>query len=220
MPDLNKRTVKIVLFLVCFCLLGAWIYRMSVFRPAKNFHVVEENKFYRSAQLSGDELEEVVKQYGIKTVINLRGKQEGEWWYDDEAATLARLGVRHENIGFSTEHVQTPENWRQFHEILETAERPILVHCRSGADRTSEASAVYVMDYMGKSRQEALEQVSLKYLHVSLFHPAKRYFIENYEGKEWVLNSYDPCSPKFRKYATGWLKCPPEEKATPASQAN
>jgi len=220
MLKLRKRSYKIILLLVSLCLLGALIYRMSVFRPLKNFHVVEEGKFYRSAQLLGPEFEEVVKKYGIKTVINLRGKQEGEWWYDEEAATLERLGVRHENIGFSTEHVQNPEDWAKFHEILETAERPILVHCRSGADRTSEASAVYVMDYMGKSREEALEQLTFKYLHVPLFHPAKRYFIENYEGKDWVRNSYDPCSPKFRKYKSGWRTCPPLEEATPSAMAD
>lgn len=205
----KKRYLILIVGVIAFLSLGATIYRMSVFRPLKNFYVVDENKFYRSAQLLGSEFEEVVKQYGIRTVINLRGSQQGEWWYDDEASTLARLGVRHENIGFSTEHLQTREDWIRYNEILKTAERPILIHCRSGADRTGEAAAVYAIDYMGKTNEEALELVSPKYLHIPLFHPAKRLFVRNYGGPEWAQNSYDPCSPTFRKYAKGESSCPP-----------
>jgi uncharacterized protein (TIGR01244 family) len=199
---ISSRSGRIkAIVLVGFIVLGSCIYRASVFRPAKNFHVVDEGKFYRSAQLRGDEIEEIVAKYGIKTVINLRGSQPGEWWFDEEKSTLEKLGVRHENIGFSTEHLQTRDDIIAYNELLRTAERPILVHCRSGADRTGEASAIYAMDYMGKSREEALKQVSFQYLHVPLLQPAKRLFVSRYDGPEWAKSSYDPCSPELRKYA-------------------
>ena len=207
--SIHKRYLKIATLMIALVALGGWIYRTSVFRPAKNFHVVDENKFYRSAQLRGYELEEAVRIYGIKTVVNLRGSQPGEWWFDEEKAALEKLGVKHENIGFSTEHLQTKEDWARYNEILRTAERPILIHCRSGADRTSEATAVYMMDHMGKTREEALKQVSLRYLHVPFFHPAKTLFVENYQGPDWVKTSYDPCSEKFRKYAKRESGCEP-----------
>ena len=190
-----------VIAIVVLCALSAAIYRMSVFRPAKNFHETDPGKFYRSAQLAKDEFEDTVKKYGIKTVINLRGSQPGEWWYDDEKSELERLHVHLENIGFSTEQMQTKQDWARYAEILKTAERPILVHCRSGADRTSEATAVYMIDYMGKSREEALEQVTLKYLHIPFGLRAKRLFVENYQGRDWLLKSYDPCNEPFRPYA-------------------
>lgn len=201
--------LKLAIATVVLCALGAMIYRMSVFRPAKNFHEIDPGKFYRSAQLGKDEFEDVVKKYGIKTVINLRGSQPGEWWYDDEKGELDRLHVRMENIGFSTEQMQTKQDWARYQELLQSAERPILVHCRSGADRTSEASAVYVMDYMGKSREEALDQLSLKYLHVAMFMKAKSLFVENYQGRDWLLKDYDPCKTPFRAYAKSESGCGP-----------
>lgn len=192
---------RLLIAVVILAMLGGWIYRSSVFRPAKNFHEIDSGKFYRSAQLSDDEFEETVKKYGIKTVINLRGSQPGEWWFDAEKRVLDRMSVRFENIGFSTEQVQTKEDWSRYLELIRTAERPILVHCRSGADRTGEATAVYMIDQMGKSRGEALDQVSLKYLHVTQFHPAKRLFVQNFQNGDWLLKEYDPCKEPFRPHA-------------------
>jgi hypothetical protein len=76
------------------------------------------------------------------------------------------------------------------------APRPILIHCRAGADRTGEASAIYLQEYMQRSREEALEALTFDYWHVELFKPAKRYFIrEVYRGEEWAREVYDPCAP-------------------------
>jgi protein tyrosine phosphatase (PTP) superfamily phosphohydrolase (DUF442 family) len=205
---------RILMTVVLLAGLGSWIYHMSVFRPARNFHEIDAGKFYRSAQLGKDEFEDIVHKYGIRTVINLRGHQPGEWWYDDEESELKRLHVRQEDIGFSTEQMQTKEDWTRYAELLKTAQRPILVHCRSGADRTGEATAVYMIDYMGKSRDEALKQLSVRYLHLPWFLPAKTLFVENYLGADWLTRApseggYDPCAKEFRAYAKGESHCPP-----------
>lgn len=198
-----------IIFLVAFLLLVGFIIKNSVFRPAENFHVVDEGKFYRMAQPTPDELDEMVKKYGIKTVVNLRGEQKGEWWYDDEASALQKLGVNMVNIGFSTEHMQFKDDWVKYADTLANAERPILVHCRSGADRTSEATAVYAIEFMGKSREQAIEDhMGLRYLHVPFFQPAKKQFIRNYEGMEWLKTAYDPCGKAFREHAGN--RCAPE----------
>lgn len=188
-------------------ILGAIIYRTSTFRPMMNFHSVDPGKFYRSAQLTPDEFKEVVAKYGIKTVVNLRGHQDGEWWYNGEKETLGQLGVRFETIGFSTDYVQPVNAWTQYLDILKTAERPILVHCRSGADRTGEASAIYAMEYMHKSREEALDQLSPLYLHFEPFKRAKKLFVRNYQGSQWLRREYDPCAEPFREYLAPDMKC-------------
>jgi protein tyrosine/serine phosphatase len=203
----RKAQIRIFSTLVFLAVLGSWIYHMSVFRPARNFHEIEAGKFYRSAQLGKDEFEEIVQRYGIRTVINLRGHQPGEWWYDDEESELKRLNVRQEDIGFSTEQMQTKEDWARYAQLLKTAQRPILVHCRSGADRTGEATAVYMMDYMGKSKEEALKQLSFRYLHIPLFLRAKTLFVENYRGADWLISGYDPCAIEFRAYAKAESQC-------------
>ncbi|HVK60765.1 MAG TPA: dual specificity protein phosphatase family protein [Bdellovibrionales bacterium] len=183
--------------------LTAFILKNSIFRPAENFHVVDEGKFYRMAQPTAGEIEELVKKYGIKTIINLRGKQVGEWWYDNEKEATDRLGINQVDLPFSSEALQFPREWKKYLKTLETAERPILIHCRSGADRTSEAAAVYAMEYMGHSRERALqEQMSYFHLHVPPFQPAKTHFISRYQGAQWLKETYNPCSKDMRKYAT------------------
>jgi protein tyrosine/serine phosphatase len=199
--------MKVVVSVLVFLALGGWIYRSSTFRPAENFHVVDEGKFYRMAQPTPEELEEAVRKYGIKTVINLRGPQPGEWWYDDEANALKTLGVRQVDIAFSSEHMQFKHDWVSYLDTLKTGEGPFLVHCRSGADRTSEASAVYAIEYMGRTPEKAIEeQMTIEKLHMSLMMPAKRAFVRNYKGDPWLRASYDPCAPEFKEHAGN--RCP------------
>ena len=74
------------------------------------------------------------------------------------------------------------------------------MHCDGGADRAGEASAIYQIEYMGKSSAEALEMLTLRYRHFSWWKPAMRYFIERYRGEDWLLNEYDPCSDEYDYY--------------------
>ena len=76
-------------------------------------------------------------------------------------------------------------------DIFETAPRPILIHCHGGADRTGEASAIYKLEYMAKTKKQALRQLTLWYMHLKPRFPAKRYFIKDlYQGKDWVKSDY------------------------------
>ena len=56
------------------------------------------------------------------------------------------------------------------------------------------------MEYMGRPKQQALEMLSPRYFYISWFRPAKRYFIERYQGEEWARTRYDPCAPGYDYY--------------------
>src|SRR5262245_58159882 len=56
---------------------------------ARNQHVVVPGRFYRSAQLSPDELKQFVTRNNIRTVINLRGRPASEWHPAEAQATQA-----------------------------------------------------------------------------------------------------------------------------------
>jgi protein tyrosine/serine phosphatase len=208
----TKSSVKSFVFLSIPLLMGAGLYRTSTFRPAMNFHEVDAGRLYRSAQLTGEEFEEVVHRYGIKSVINLRGSQPGEQWFDTEKATLEKLGIQLENVAFTTEHVPPRTQLIKYLDALEKLPRPILIHCRAGADRTGEASAIYALEYMHQPLEKALEQLSFRYLHVEVFQPAKRFFINRYAGHQWARTAYDPCSPEFIGHASKW-DCPVKPEA-------
>lgn len=167
-------------------------------RLSQNFHAVDPGKFYRSAQLTKDEFTEIIEKFKIKTVINLQGDRPGYQWYDQEMAAMAEMGVTHYDISMATENIPRKENLVRLLEIYKTAERPILVHCRSGADRAGEASAIYAMEFMGQSKKEALKQLHLKFLHVESFVPSKKYFVNLYQGKNWAQKSYDHCDPQYK----------------------
>jgi protein tyrosine/serine phosphatase len=130
-----------------------------------NFHTVEEGAFYRSAQLSTDELQTAIRDHGIKAILNLRGAHPGEPWYDDEVAASRALGVAHYDYGLSAYRIVTEQQIADLLGIIREAPQPLLVHCKSGADRTGLVSALYRFAVEGTSREEADGQLSLVYGH-------------------------------------------------------
>ena len=51
-----------------------------------NFHTVVPGELYRSAQPTAAMIAEYQQNYGIKTIVNLRGENIGSGWYDAEVA--------------------------------------------------------------------------------------------------------------------------------------
>jgi protein tyrosine phosphatase (PTP) superfamily phosphohydrolase (DUF442 family) len=184
-----------------FIILAALALGLTSCRISANFHEIEAGVAYRSAQLTKEELTEAVTKLGVKTVINLRGAHPGAAWYEDELAVTQQYGVQLVNIGMDAAKLPHRANLIEFLDTLKNAPRPILIHCKAGADRTGEESAIYQMIYMGKSRGEAKKMLALKYHHVKAIFPAKDYFIESvWQGEDWARNEYDPCSGKYKYY--------------------
>ena len=186
--------MKIAVLLACMLLC------MS-FRFQANVHEIHKNKFYRTGQLNEKEFRQMIAKYKIKTIINLRGEFKHSDWYQAEERVSAENGIPLINIHMSAKTFPEKEDLVKLLNVLETAERPILLHCKAGADRTGEASAIYQMEYMGKSKKEALKMLTVKYHHMAIFKPAKRYFIKKlWKGVEWAKTTYDPClhKKKFR----------------------
>lgn len=132
-----------------------------------NFHTVIPGQLYRSAQPSGPQLESYIRQYGIKTVINLRGKN-SKPWYVEEIAVAQRLGVRHIDFGMSATKILTVDRAAALIDIMRSAPRPILVHCLSGADRTGLFSLIYSRQVAGLRQDEAGWQLSFLFGHVAI----------------------------------------------------
>ena len=82
------------------------------------------------------------------------------------------------------------------------------MHCKSGADRTGIMGVLYRHFHMGDTIEQALEQLSFKYLHVKegktgmldfFFKDYLRYTAENdIEFIDWVETVYDPADVKAR----------------------
>ena len=130
-----------------------------------NLHAVRAGVLYRSAQLDNDELASAVHKYGIKSVLNLRGTNRGSPWYDDEIAESRALGLVHYDYGISTKRFVTTAQITDILAILREAPKPLLIHCKAGADRSGLVAALYRYAIAGASADDADRQLSLVYGH-------------------------------------------------------
>jgi uncharacterized protein (TIGR01244 family) len=129
----------------------------------QNFHWISP-EMARANQPSPEHIRRYAAM-GIRTVINLRGRNDsGQYHLEREACaaegiTLVDFPVRSRDVP------QVDQIWRA-KEIFQTIAYPALMHCKSGADRAGLAAVLYKHFRQGVPIGEAVEQLSLKYLHV------------------------------------------------------
>ena len=132
-----------------------------------NFHVVQHGQFYRVSRVSPLRLAELVQSYGIRSVLNLEGAKPGKSWYRAEMKTLDLLGVEHYDYRISATRIVPPQQVEEVLDIIRKAPKPILVHCREGADRSGLIAALYLAKILGRNEDEAYGQLSMSYGHFS-----------------------------------------------------
>lgn len=128
------------------------------------------NEFEEEGSNFGLSLEDVIKRYKIKSVINLRGPNEDEKWYQDEVKMCEKYKINHYSIGFSASKLPKKKDLLRVFDILDNTEYPLLIHCKEGADRTGLISTIYKLHYQKMPLEKALEQLDfIPYGHVSIF---------------------------------------------------
>ena len=136
-------------------------------RFIQNVHEVKPGKVFRSAQLSGERLTQLIDQHGLKSVLNLRGAAPGEAWYDEERATARQNNVAHLDFAMSSKRDVSPAEADELIRIMREAPKPMLIHCWAGADRTGLASALYLYAVDDQSAEDAAKALAMKYHHFS-----------------------------------------------------
>lgn len=140
---------------------GYW----GILQYESNFHTVSPGVLYRSAQPGKAELKAAVSEYGIRSVLNLRGANAGSPWYDDEIAAAGELGLAHFDYPLSARRFVTSTQIAEILEIVRRAPKPLLIHCKSGADRAGLVAALYRYAEAGASAEAADRELSLIYGH-------------------------------------------------------
>lgn len=147
------------------CLLAlvgaAVVVGLLAWRFAENFRAVVPGRVYRSAQLSGAALHSRINECRLRSVLNLRGANPGEDWYDEECEATAEDGVRHYDLAADSEFPPSPGELRELITVLDRCERPMLIHCQSGIDRTGVVAAVCALLADDGSPELAHDQLGL-----------------------------------------------------------
>ena len=146
------------------------------------------------------------KRRGVKTIINLRGGFDASF-HALEKDACQRLGLTMVDFTVTSREVPSRARVHGARELFETIEYPALMHCKSGADRAGIMSVFYMHFRQGLPIRAALEQLSLKYLHVRqgktgvLDYTFERYLAQGEPAGmsfiQWVESPlYDPAAMK------------------------
>lgn len=146
---------------------------LAVDQLTGNIHVVVPGRLVRSATLDADALRGAVARQHIRTIINLRGAHPDQGWWRAERGVAAAMGVRMIDLPWPVRRVLTESEIRQFLALAGSVEEPVLIHCKSGSDRTGLAAALYMAFRLHADEETAEMQLSPIYGHFSLpFLPA------------------------------------------------
>lgn len=145
----------------------------------KRLRVVAEGRVYRSGQMTAEGFRDACRRYHIKTVINLQddephteinerdpalpaspldsSRSRQSEVLESEGARLIQLDG---NALDSTGADGRPKLVDDFLAIMDDESNyPVLLHCKAGLHRTGLMTAVYRMEYEGRSRTAALEEL-------------------------------------------------------------
>jgi len=131
-----------------------------------NFHTIVSGEAYRSGQMEAEQLSRVIQEYGIKSIINLRGTTDAPALYQGEMETAKRLGAQHYDFSLSATNEITVPQMDEIIRTLREAPKPVLIHCQAGSDRTGLISALYCLTLKGETPAQADRQLSVWYGHV------------------------------------------------------
>jgi hypothetical protein len=134
-------------------------------RFSENVHVVEPGLAYRSAQLSPEELEFVVADYGIRSIISLIPPEPEQAWYRGEIAVSAAHQIARYEVPLSRGVRPTAGQLQDLISVLREAPKPLLIHSKSGADRVGLAAAIFQYAIAARPADEAGRQLSIRYGH-------------------------------------------------------
>lgn len=155
--------------------------------PFLNFGVVENTRIYRSAQPAPSDLEKMHKEYGIKTIICLNGREE-----ERIKEKAQKLGINLVEFRLQASRIPSLEAVKLISQILSGKDAsllkkkprelksepedlkgflaPYLIHCQMGADRTGYIVALYRICFQGWEVERARREM-LRYFHLPAKYP-------------------------------------------------
>ncbi len=164
-----------------------------------NFYMVSKD-VYRSNHPTPKQLNRI-KDMGVKSILSLRS--EDFYGSQTERYVCDQLGLRLEFCPMTASRAPTVSELQNLLEAFDTLPRPFLIHCKSGADRSGLAAALYQIDHDGIDPKIAKKKMlSLRFIHFGFNKKGiLRAFIDAYDTarqetgitlRDWISTKYDP----------------------------
>jgi protein tyrosine/serine phosphatase len=155
---------------------------------------------WRSAQPAPRDIGAMARM-GIRTIVNLRGERDcGAFRL--QVAACRKHGIRMEELVVKSRAAPTREQVHEANALFARIEHPILMHCKSGADRAGLGSALYLILHEGRPVEQAAAQLSARYGHfrqadTGIIDAFFRRYVEDARTRpmpflQWVDTVYDP----------------------------
>jgi protein tyrosine/serine phosphatase len=156
---------------------------------------------WRSNQPSPGRLKRY-RALGIKSVVSLRGAVPKSYNFLEDAA-CAEHGIQFQYIaGITARKLVAAETILSNLDALAKVPKPLVFHCKSGADRTGFVAALYLILLEGASVEEAAMQLARKHIHfprsrAGVLDHVFRVYLRDAEPsgvgfREWLEEGYDP----------------------------
>ncbi len=169
---------------ILLCLAALIGIHITALVASGNFHAVIEGELYRTAQPSPVRLAELIGDYSIKSVINLRGRRAEQEWYKKEVAVTSALNVTHIDFRMSSSRQLSADQVAELIRVMRDAPKPILLHCDHGINRAGLASALYLASNKKGTETESEMQLSPLYGYWPLFFLPTYAMYESWEDAE------------------------------------
>jgi protein tyrosine/serine phosphatase len=142
------------------------------------------------------------KRHGIKTIVNLRGRRDNCGSYIMEREACREVGLTLVDFPIRSRQPLERPTLLAALELFDKLEYPILIHCKSGADRAGFMSTLYMYLKGGQTLRQAMKkQLSLRYGHLKqaktgvIDYFFERYLADNEKSpislRDWVSTVYD-----------------------------
>lgn len=136
---------------------------LGLFLASDNFGVVQPGKIYRSAQMSDTSLTRTILDRSIKTVLNLRGPNPRQAWYRAELAATLDAHAIQVDLSLATDQYLTVAQAQTVVEVLDQCDKPVLIHCQFGSERTGLVAVFAELLREGSTLDDARDQLSISY---------------------------------------------------------
>ena len=155
------------------------------------------------------------KRAGIKTVLSLRGNESHLGSNQLEWDTCKRIGLTLVHFPIASRSEPKAEQVLTIMDLLESLPKPLLIHCKSGADRAGLVSTIWLM-MRGEPVERAMRQMDFwRHGHIKAaktgvldqFFYSWRDWRDAHPGatfRDWVANHYDAAAVRASFKSNFW----------------